>query len=358
MASRILFHFERFCCALARWFPRVGVNILSTWGIYTHIFHITLVHFTGFSRFLLIFFGLAFYILATVSYYRTVKNGPGSPLEISGFLIRDLEEGTYAPPPQVFNNVTAKDSGEMRFCSKCNCWKPDRTHHCSTCKRCILRMDHHCPWFSACIGFGNHKFFIMFLCYITLLCLVCFISSMWTILDFFKDEEQYHGFLAMSWVALVVVSGVMGLAVAAFTGFSLYLVFNNSTTLESMESVKYRSELPSDSYRYAQPPSSDTVGNIFDLGWKRNWKEVMGYRWYEWILPVYPRGRGDGTSYPINEDVWQEIKSSAVTEMEFADRQKQYQLRQKELQRREIQNQLQYEDDEYVEHIPLTTMNY
>lgn len=351
---RLLFHFERFCCALASWFPRVGVNLLTTWGIYTHIFHVCLVHFTGFLRFVFIFFGLAFYVLSTVSYYRTVSCGPGSPLEIQGFLCRDLEEGSYAPPPQVFNNVTAKDNGEMRFCSKCNCWKPDRTHHCSSCKRCILRMDHHCPWFSACIGFKNHKFFIMFLSYVSLLCVVCFVSSMWTIMDFFKNEEVYHGYLSMSWVALVVVSGVMGLAVIAFTGFSLYQVFNNTTTIESLESVKYRSSVPADGYRYRAPPSSETVGNIFDLGWKRNWMEVMGYRWLEWILPVHPKNMSDGTSFPINEEVWEDIKSSADSEMEFVERQRQYQLRQKEIQRREMQLELQ----ENVESIPLTSMNH
>lgn len=36
--------------------------------------------------------------------------------------------------------------GEARFCSKCGRHKPPRAHHCRLCKRCVLRMDHHCPW--------------------------------------------------------------------------------------------------------------------------------------------------------------------------------------------------------------------
>jgi len=33
-----------------------------------------------------------------------------------------------------------RDGGEPRFCHKCGCHKPPRTHHCRVCKRCVLRM--------------------------------------------------------------------------------------------------------------------------------------------------------------------------------------------------------------------------
>ena len=37
--------------------------------------------------------------------------------------------------------------GEVRYCSECSHVKPDRAHHCSVCGQCVLKMDHHCPWY-------------------------------------------------------------------------------------------------------------------------------------------------------------------------------------------------------------------
>ena len=50
-------------------------------------------------------------------------------------------------------------------CKKCFAVRPPRTHHCSTCNKCVQGMDHHCPWINQCVGVKNHKAFLLFLAY-------------------------------------------------------------------------------------------------------------------------------------------------------------------------------------------------
>ena len=44
--------------------------------------------------------------------------------------------------PGATPNIEAPDIPleELRFCEKCQQWKPPRTHHCSTCRICVHRV--------------------------------------------------------------------------------------------------------------------------------------------------------------------------------------------------------------------------
>lgn len=89
------------------------------------------------------------------NYVMSVRTDPGSPMQ------RDVQ-------------VMCAEAGAAvrRWCDKCRCPKPDLTHHCSVCKRCVLRMDHHCPWIHNCVGHRNYRYFFNFLFWLWCGCMV------------------------------------------------------------------------------------------------------------------------------------------------------------------------------------------
>ena len=36
--------------------------------------------------------------------------------------------------------------------------------------RCVMKMDHHCPWINNCVGHKNHKSFTLFLTFVVIGC--------------------------------------------------------------------------------------------------------------------------------------------------------------------------------------------
>nr|KAF6476967.1 zinc finger DHHC-type palmitoyltransferase 3 [Rousettus aegyptiacus] len=73
-------------------------------------------------------------------------------------------------------------------CPKCCSIKPDRAHHCSVCKRCIRKMDHHCPWVNNCVGENNQKYFVLFTMYIALISLHALIMVGFHFLRCFEED--------------------------------------------------------------------------------------------------------------------------------------------------------------------------
>lgn len=88
----------------------------------------------------------------------------------------DLEDGNI--DAHVVDRMTVMF---RNTCYVCDSLKPPKAHHCSTCKRCIARMDHHCPWMNNCIGAQNMKLFLVLLVYVfigTTIALIIFAATL------------------------------------------------------------------------------------------------------------------------------------------------------------------------------------
>lgn len=79
-----------------------------------------------------------------------------------------------------------------RFCKSWNVFKPPRSHHCSSCGRCVLKMDHHCPWINNCVGYDNYGHFLRFVLYVDLATLYVLILLIWRVRTIMDDIRHFR----------------------------------------------------------------------------------------------------------------------------------------------------------------------
>ncbi|KAK6543086.1 palmitoyltransferase for Vac8p [Orbilia ellipsospora] len=323
--SRLLRRLDNLFCSCLTYFPLVIVYGATTWAVWVEAYSISWTSVGGTNGHLLAFVGLVLYFMLNWSYSIATFSSPGTPLET---------KSKYSQlPTTTLSSITVKASGEERFCKKCQCRKPDRTHHCSTCNTCVLKMDHHCPWLANCLGITNYKPFVLFTFYLSLFCLYCCaVSSSWIWEAVIKTDAYMDTYMPVNWVMLAVISGVVGIVVSGFSAYHFYLVFKGETTIESMEKTRYLSPLRKRTFpwganllgggssngsgvmgpqalemrerdRYNEfliEVTSSQMPNAFDLGWKKNFVHVFGTQALLWFIPVR-NSIGDGWTWETSQ---------------------------------------------------------
>ncbi|RKP30309.1 zf-DHHC-domain-containing protein, partial [Metschnikowia bicuspidata] len=343
---------ESLFCSLLSLFPKVIVLALLTWALLgtTTELHLNLGRAVAWPISALLG---SLYFLSLYTYFKIILVGPGSPLDFPDLRLdvsfaenspevygRDAEQNETllsprrAPPMELLTSHTV-EHGEtcVRWCAKCHVWKPDRCHHCSTCKRCYLRMDHHCPWFSCCVGFRNHKFFIQFQLYVLSFSGTVVAVSSYLLYDFFATEQYASNkYLSLSLVFLAVLSFAFSICLAFFAGFLIYLVLQNLTTIEFHDlRWNYLGDRSAD-YVYDRHGKKKSVSNFYDLGARRNWTSVMGTKWWQWLWPVTVAGEklsgfNSGLNFEVDDEIYDKYVLNLRLQVRFNEQLQEYRER-------------------------------
>jgi len=228
-------------------------------------------------------------VMLAWSYYLSITVDAGSvpfywrPVASEDVLTRAKEEAIAREKDIYHPGVQG-----IRYCARCRLYRPPRAFHCRKTQRCVLRMDHFCPWVNNCVGFYNHKAFVLF----------CFWAG-WTIL-------HYHAFFIRRFYEIMTqpippaapvlffvvdfcIFAPVSILILALFGWQFQLLVRGKTSME--HSVEQRARATDPSKRKAKHP--------YDLGVVKNFTGFFGSNPLLWLAPWTPTV-GDGLAFPTN----------------------------------------------------------
>ncbi|XP_015201210.1 palmitoyltransferase ZDHHC2 isoform X1 [Lepisosteus oculatus] len=304
---------KRRCQRVLYWIPVLFITIIVAWSYYAYVVQLCIesMENTGEKIVCLVAYHL-FFLMFSWAYWKTIFTKPLNPLKEFHLSYADrelLEREDRGEAQQEILRRIAKDlpiytrtmSGAIRYCDRCQLVKPDRCHHCSVCDKCILKMDHHCPWVNNCVGFSNYKFFMLFLAYSLLYCVFIAATDLQYFIKFWTAGGNIHKHLIQyvnglpdtqakfHIMFLFFAATMFSVSLSSLFGYHCWLVSKNRSTLEAFRAPAFRH-------------GADKNG--FSLGLSKNFRQVFGDEKQYWFLPVFS-SLGDGCSFPtclVNQD--------------------------------------------------------
>ena len=201
----------------------------------------------------------------------------------------------WSPDEAMAEHGVELTAEHRRFCHKCDAFKPPRAHHCKQCKRCVLRMDHHCPWIGNCVGIHNHAPFMRFLVAVSvagayLLSMISLRVGDWWNTDWYLSPPSN------SETVMIVLNYILGTPPVALTSLMMwyqwYLLSINTTTIETHEQDRVTRQIRRGQIPFFEYP--------FDVGVWRNMTDVMGPNILLWLWP-FSQTEHDGLLYPVSQ---------------------------------------------------------
>ncbi|XP_027158758.1 probable protein S-acyltransferase 15 [Coffea eugenioides] len=233
------------------------------------------------SRHAMVFTLLAF--LFVFSFFVCVLTDPGG---VPPGFVPDVEHSLPSDQEDKTSHVNP------RQCDKCSAYKPPRAHHCRVCRRCVLRMDHHCVWINNCVGHRNYKAFVVSVFYATIATTYSWILFLNCVLQ--KDQD-FSGRMPLK--IFYIACGVMFLGLTSTLGtllaWHIYLISHNKTTIEYYDGKRAAWLAKKSGLRPHHP---------FDVGAFKNFTLVLGPNMLKWLWPTAVSHIKDGLSFPTARD--------------------------------------------------------
>uniref|UniRef100_A0ACD5WID6 Uncharacterized protein n=1 Tax=Avena sativa TaxID=4498 RepID=A0ACD5WID6_AVESA len=198
-----------------------------------------------------------------------------------------------------------RKGGDLRYCQKCSHYKPPRAHHCRVCKRCILRMDHHCIWINNCVGHENYKIFLIFVLYVATASLYSMVLLIGGAVHIGPTDEQPGSDSPRSSIIICsVIVCPIAFSTAILLGWHAYLILHNKTTIEYHEGVRAM---------WLAEKAGNLYHHPYDLGFYHNIVSVLGPNILCWLCPV-SKNIGNGIRFRTSYDISLSTSSSKKAE--------------------------------------------
>ncbi|GMN21807.1 hypothetical protein TIFTF001_050162, partial [Ficus carica] len=291
---------------MSKWTRFLSVPILAVFLLVGFVYYVTVFVFiedwvgirsSSGSLNALVFTFLA--SLCVFSFFVCVLTDPG---HVPASYLPDVEETGISDEETKKNNVQSK------LCDKCSTYRPPRAHHCRVCRRCVLRMDHHCMWVNNCIGYWNYKAFFVLVFYATISSIY---STVMVITCAFQKDWEFSGYIPLKiepthllrsqdsrslladWlnipqflsfcyifmmhVTFGVMMVVLSLTLGTLFAWHIYLIIHNMTTIEHYEGIRAAWLARKSGQNYRHP---------FNISAYRNITLVLGPNMLKWFSPT------------------------------------------------------------------------
>ncbi|KAI4603905.1 hypothetical protein KJ359_000026 [Pestalotiopsis sp. 9143b] len=197
-----------------------------------------------------------------------------------------------------------------RVCLRCDAKSADRVYHCTETKRCLPIYDHFCPWVQICVYARTMKAYLYMMLFLGLDIFATLAVLVYALSLSSSKSHNVMPFVVSAACALLAL--IVGIALWGPKQWK-HLALNNEVLFEWRGKPRKPQLLAFKDSRRGMDVIrlEDFAGNPWDRGTLANMRQVLGERWWMWLLfwwqpkRVAKYGQYDHVDLPYSVEVWE-----------------------------------------------------